>query len=128
MALRTDIRVLVVDDMAVSRQILGQMLDHMGIGQVDICAGGEDALATLKRQPFDLVISDMAMPGMDGVELLKRMNCIDRCRKTRFVLTSGNDVSPHLDEARRHGLRGVLIKPFDIESLLRCVEGAVGRI
>lgn len=128
MAIRTDIRVLVVDDTAVSRQILGQMLDRMGITRVETCPGGEEALAALARKPFDLVIADLAMPGIDGVELLKRMNGIDSCRNTRFVLSSGTDVSDRFDEARQCGLGGLLVKPFDIDHLLECVERAFGRI
>ena len=59
MALRSDLRVLVVDDMSVSRQILAQMLDHLGISRVTVASDGEDGLQVLLKQVVDLVISDL---------------------------------------------------------------------
>ena len=128
MALRTDLRVLVVDDMSVSRQVLGQMLDQIGIRQVITCASAEEALAALAKKPIDLVISDLNMPGMDGIELLKAMRGISKCRATPFILTSALDSSPRFAEARANGMRSLLIKPFQIDLLLHCVEHAFGRI
>ncbi len=128
MALRRDIRVLVVDDMAVSRQILGQMLDHLGVGQVTTCANADAGLQVLRTQAVDLVISDLNMPAMDGVGFLKRLRQLPGHTATPFVLTSGIDSSGRLDEARQMGMRSLLIKPFKVDLLLHCLENAVGRI
>lgn len=128
MALRRDLRMLVVDDMSVSRQILGQMLDHLGIRQVHICASGDEALDVLRAQPVDLVISDLHMPAMDGIAFLKRMRAIPGHSSTPFILTSAVDSSPRFAEARQFGMRALLIKPFKIDLLLGCVENAFGRI
>jgi len=128
MALRTDLRVLVVDDMSVSRQILAQMLEHLGISRVTIAANANDAIASLEKTPADLVISDLNMPGMNGLELLRSMRCHRRNRNTRFVLTSAQDQSPQFAAARALGMDALLIKPFRIDMLLHCVELATGRL
>ena len=112
MARRTDLQVLVVDDMSVSRQILGQMLDHLGIHNVTLCGNGEDALALMAERRFDLVISDLNMPTMDGIALLKSMSCHQFMQNTHFVLTSAVDASPRFAEARKLGMQALLIKPF----------------
>ena len=83
MALRTNLRVLVVDDMSVSRQILTQMLDRLGVRRVETANSGQDALNLLALSPADLVIADLNMPGMDGVDLLRSMRRSDRTHGAR---------------------------------------------
>ncbi len=128
MALRTNLRVLVVDDMSISRQILTQMLDRLGMQRVETARTGQEALDMLACSLADLVIADLNMPGMDGVELLRSLRRSDRTRHARFVLTSGDCGSARIDVARGLGMDAMLVKPFRLDVLLRCVEDAAGRI
>ena len=66
MALRKDLRLLVVDDMAVSRQLLAQILEQLGLVDVRTAQNGQEALMRLDQHPADIVIADLNMPGMDG--------------------------------------------------------------
>ncbi len=128
MALRRNLRVMVVDDMSVSRQVLIQMLERLGVRQVISASSGPEALEALRRYPTDLMISDLHMPGMDGVELLSQVRLGERSTGCQFVLTAEEEDSPRFAEGRRLGLDGLLRKPFEIDSVLQSVELAAGRI
>lgn len=128
MALRKDIRVLVVDDMSVSRQILLQMLEVIGIQNVRGASDGRAACSSLAAEPAELVIADLNMPGMDGLELLKKLREDRRFFRVGFVMTSGDDTDPRIDDAWRCGMSRFLSKPFDIKKLMNCLESAAGRI
>ncbi len=128
MALRKDLRVLVVDDMPVSRQILLQMLEQIGVATVDTAPSGQNALASLSDYPADVVIADLHMPDMDGLELLRRLRSDRRNNKIGFVMTSGDDSNEKIAEAWHDGLDRFLPKPFDMQRLIVCLESIAGRI
>ncbi len=128
MALRKDLRVLVVDDMSVSRQILLQMLEQIGVATVDTAPSAQNALASLSEYPADVVIVDLHMPDMDGLELLRRVRSDRRNSKIGFVMTSGDDSNEKIAEAWHDGLDRFLPKPFDMQRLIACLESIAGRI
>lgn len=128
MALRKDLRLLIVDDMAVSRQVLVQLLEQLGLVDVRAAQSGEEALLRLDQHPADIVIADLNMPGMSGVELMRRIRADRRCHATRFVLTSGHESDPRIDAARLNGLDRFLPKPFCADHLIRALEGVSGRL
>lgn len=128
MALRKDLRVLVVDDMSVSRQILLQMLEQIGVAWVDTAPGGQRALASLRERRADVIIADLHMPDMDGLELLRRLRGDSRNHKIGFVMTSGDDTNEKITEAWHDGLDRFLPKPFDLQRLIACLESIAGRI
>jgi two-component system chemotaxis response regulator CheY len=128
MALRRNLRILVVDDMSVSRHVLQQMLEALGINQVRVASSAAQALETLKQVPIDLVFADINMPGINGVEFLKRLRSEEKTCRIRFVLISGDDTSDAIAEAWRLGIDKFLPKPFNINSLTNCVEAISGRI
>ena len=128
MALRKDIRVLVADDMSVSRQVLMQMLEVIGIADVRSASDGENALQSLIGHPAELVIADLNMPGMDGLQLLRRLREDRRFFRIGYVMTSGSDTDPRIDCAWQSGMNRFLVKPFDINRLMGCLEAVSGRI
>ena len=128
MALRKDLSVLVVDDMTVSRQILLQLLEHMGVQKVQSAAGGVDAMLSLERRPADVVLCDMNMPDMTGLQLLQHLRADAQHNRIGFVMTSGEDTGEMIQEAWHHGMDQFLPKPFEMDSLITCLEGVAGRI
>lgn len=128
MARRSDLSILVVDDMSVSRQVVAQMLEGFGVRDTVTAADGAEALAWLRVHRADLVIADLNMPGMDGVALLGALRDWPRTAGVRFILTSADDASPRFDVARRLGIDALLLKPFRRDSLLAMVEEIAGRI
>ncbi len=128
MALRKDLRMLVVDDMSVSRQILMQMLETIGIASVMTASDAQSAIASLVMQPADIVIVDLNMPSMDGLEMLSYLRGDRRWAQIGFILTSGDDTNEKIDMAWGAGMDRFLPKPFDINRLIACLEAVTGRV
>ena len=128
MALRKDLRLLIVDDMAISRQVLTQLLEQLGLVDVRTAQSGQEALSRLDQHPADIVLADLHMPGMDGIELLHRVRADRRSFAARFVLCSANDADPRIDEARMCGMDRFLPKPFTADRLIRVLEAVSGRL
>lgn len=128
MALRKDLRILVVDDMSVSRQILVQLLEQVGVNSVRTAQSGSDALATLAKEPAEIIIADLHMPDMDGLELLQRLRNDRRSCGIGYILASGDDGSEKITDAWHMGLDRFLPKPFELSRLITCLEAVAGRI
>lgn len=128
MALRDQLRVLVVDDMSTSRGLIMQALDGMGIRQVGYATDGPSALQTIEAAPAHLVISDYNMPGMDGLQLLQALRSNARTKGVGFILITGRADAGLIDLGRRFGMNNFLKKPFTPQDLRACIEAVVGRL
>ena len=128
MALRDNIRIMVVDDMSTSRGLILQPLEMIGVKNLDFRRDGKSALDTLMRKPAHLVISDYNMPGMDGLELLKALRECKMTRRTAFILVTGSAEKDLVNRAREHGINNFLKKPFTPQSLQACIEAVVGKL
>ncbi len=128
MALRDQLRIMVVDDMSTSRGLIMQALDAMGIRQVSYAVDGPGALATIAKSPVHLVISDFNMPGMDGLQLLQSLRNEPRSRGVGFILITGRADREIIDAGRKFGMNNYLHKPFTPQDLRACIEAVVGRL
>jgi diguanylate cyclase (GGDEF)-like protein len=115
---RTQARILVVDDDRLMREIVSDAL--AGLASVETCAGVEAAVAALERQPFDLVLSDLVMPGRSGLELLEFVR--REHAMTDFVLLTANASVESAVEALRMGATDYLTKPVQPEELQLVVD------
>lgn len=128
MALRDQLRIMVVDDMSTSRGLIMQALDAMGIRQVAYAVDGQGALVALAKSPVHLVISDFNMPGMDGLQLLQALRTEPRTRGIGFILITGRADKEIIDAGRKLGMNNFLRKPFAPQDLRACIEAVVGRL
>ncbi len=128
MALRDQIRVIVVDDMSTSRGLITQALDQIGIRNVATAADGATALKTLEKHPVHLVISDYNMPGMDGLQLLHSLRKGARTAKVGFLLITGRADKQIIDTGKKLGMNNFIKKPFDAAGLKGAIEAIVGRL
>ena len=128
MSLREQLRVMVVDDTATSRGLITDALGAFGIQHVRSANSGTAALADLAAHPAHLVISDMNMPGMDGLQLLSTLRKSPRTAKVGFLLITGRASNEIISEGKRLGMNNFVAKPFENKDLLRAVEAIVGRI
>ena len=114
-------KILVVDDEAIQRDIVKDILEDQGY-DVLTSGSGPDALECLKTAPVDLVLTDLRMPGMDGVELLERVKALDPDIVV-VVITAYGSVESAVD-AMKKGAYHYLTKPLGKEELKLVVERA----
>ena len=115
-------RVLVVDDDKAVRAALGVNLRKAGY-EVTLCRSAQEALAALADRPFDLVLTDVAMPGMSGLELLAQLRAT--WPNVRIVVMTGYGSVPDAVATMKAGADDYIIKPISREELLVIVERAV---
>ncbi|HUK55360.1 MAG TPA: sigma-54 dependent transcriptional regulator [Nitrospiria bacterium] len=114
--------VLIVDDEKVQTSILGDILTHEGF-DVTTENNPEQALAVAQNQSFDLVISDMKMSQMDGIELLKRLRKINPDLHV-IIMTAFGTIETAV-KAMREGAFDYVMKPFSKEELLITIQRAI---
>lgn len=112
-------RILVAEDHAPTRLMMGRLLRQAG-AEVTTARDGEEALGYLLTQRFDVLLTDLRMPVMDGFELMHHCQHLpDSHRPQRIIAISG--------EYEANALRGqsvnFLAKPFNLEGLLKLIEG-----
>ncbi|MCX7927140.1 MAG: response regulator [Candidatus Omnitrophica bacterium] len=117
--MKPPVKVLVVDDEACVRGLLKQLFELKGLG-VTVASDGQQALEELKKGNFDWVFLDVRMPGMDGIEILKKMKQINP--KAKFVMMTGYSVEDKLAEAKKIGIFTTIRKPFDLQELSQFIE------
>ena len=124
-AVRPSLRVLLVDDEPGIRVSLARFLERRG-HHVDVAAEGEEALRLLDEpttDPFDLVVSDLRMPGLPGEQLLQRLLERDPDWTRRIVFITGDAANPRTAAAIGHV--PVVLKPFDLAALAELLEARV---
>lgn len=109
-------RVLVVDDSTLARQVVRSILGDLGHPDIAEARDGEEALALLEQAPFDLVISDDAMPGLDGLGLLRGLQEGSTRAVPVLMLGEARNVE-HIVELMKAGAYGFLKKPFTLAAL-----------
>jgi CheY-like chemotaxis protein len=121
-AILRGVRALVVDDDADTRQLIRTVLEQQGAEVVE-AASGEDALALARQAGFDLLLADIAMPGMDGYELIAE---IRNARPSIAAVAVSAYARPDDHErALAAGYAGVETKPIDIVRLVGTAAACV---
>jgi len=128
MSLKTQLKVLVVDDMATSRNLITMALDNIGIENYEWEASGQDALQHLAKNPAHLVISDYNMPNGTGIDLLRAVREYPPLAKTGFIIVTGSPDERILKAGTVLGLNNFIKKPFTTLQLQACIEKVVGRL
>ncbi|MCA9410049.1 MAG: sigma-54-dependent Fis family transcriptional regulator [Candidatus Omnitrophica bacterium] len=114
-------RILVVDDTAMTRETIAAILSEIP-ADVATANNGEEALKLVKETPFDTVVSDIMMPGIDGLELLREVKKVTP--SIGFVLVTGYGNVRDAVTAMRHGASDYLQKPIQNDELIAVVERA----
>lgn len=128
MALRDTLKVLVVDDMSTSRGIILQALDALGICNVESAENGTGGMQRACRGTLDLILSDLYMPEMNGLQLLQQIRHDPKTRGIGFILVTGRSDPTILAAGRKLGMNNFLKKPFSSEEMKVSVEAVVGRL
>ena len=114
-------RILVVDDQQDILDVTSLVLSGAGYA-VDTAESGESALSALEQEPFDLVLLDINMPGMDGWETLRSIRCDDAMRDVRVVMFTVKGEIRDKIESLQEGAVDFITKPFVVDDLIERVE------
>lgn len=128
MALRDQLRIMVVDDMSTSRGLITQALDECGISQIESTADAMNALKRIAVWPVHLVISDMNMPGMNGLQLLQALRTNPKTKGVGFLLITGKADRQIIETGKALGMNNFLAKPFQPKDLIHAIEAITGRL
>jgi DNA-binding NtrC family response regulator len=115
-------RVLVVDDHLQARESMADVLRHAG-HQVECLASAAEALKVLERESFDVVITDLQMPGMSGLEFIHQLE--RRPHGAQVLMVTAHASVASAVDAMRHGAFDYIEKPFDVEQLEQLVARAI---
>jgi DNA-binding NtrC family response regulator len=117
-------RILVVDDeKSVAFFLRENIADLYPEYEVEMACSGEKAMGKIVTEPFDLVVTDLCMPDIGGLEIIRHLHQISP-RASAILITAygGSRVEA---EARRLGVRGCLTKPFDMDDFTQVVQEAL---
>ena len=117
--------ILIVDDSAAIRKILQRVLGQADIpvGSVFEAGDGAAALEIMKNQKVGLVLSDINMPNMDGLELLGRIRAVEEWRKVPVIMITTEGAAAKVQEAVALGASGYVRKPFTAEQIKEKLAG-----
>jgi len=122
--LNKNIRILIVDDFSTMRRIVKNLLADLGFTNTAEAEDGSGALALLRAEPFDFVVTDWNMPVMTGIELLKAIRADDKLKSLPVLMVTAEAKREQIVEAAQHGVNGYIIKPFTAQTL----EEKLGKI
>ena len=128
MSLRDTLRVMVVDDMSISRALISQSLDDLGISHYIVENDSRTALGKLVAQPVHLVISDMNMPGLTGLQLLEALRHSKPTQKIGFILITGSPTPDIIRIGQELGLNNLIRKPFTTATVRASIESVFGKL
>ncbi|QYK01519.1 response regulator [Shewanella psychrotolerans] len=114
-------KILAVDDSASMRQMVGFTLKTAGFDVTEAC-NGDEALNAAKNGSYDLVISDVNMPVMDGITLIKNLRTLPEYKFTPLLMLTTESGTDKKQEGRNAGATGWIIKPFNPDQLLATVN------
>lgn len=115
--------VLVVDDVASNRMLASEALKSAG-HKVWQANNGQEALALLQDQAFDLVLSDLRMPHLDGIQLLEKIRQQHSLDELAVILTSAHFATGQAEQLLALGVTACLAKPYTPEALMEAIQGA----
>ena len=112
-------RILIVDDSSVMRKIIERSLRQAGLdlGDVVEAGNGVEALAAVRQSPFDLILSDINMPAMDGIEFLRQLVTVESSRGTPVIMVTTEGSESRVVEALSIGAKGYIRKPFTTDQI-----------
>ncbi len=114
-------KILIVDDSESIRELVGMTLESSGY-HVTKSVDGEDALEKLSGHSFDLIITDLNMPKLDGIGLVKAIRAMKELAGLPILLLTTESQNEKKEEARSAGATGWIVKPFAQDKLMAVVQ------
>ncbi len=120
-AIRRDLTILLAEDNAVNQKVALLMLKRLGY-QADVVANGREVLQALQRQPYDVILMDIQMPEMDGLEAAKSIRKMSLQRQPKILALTAHALQGDREKCLASGMDGYISKPVQIEELRLSLE------
>ncbi|MCS7213214.1 MAG: response regulator [Candidatus Calescibacterium sp.] len=117
-----DIKILVVDDTPMIRNIIKDILMKLGYNNIKDAENGIHALQKLREEKFDLVFLDWNMPGMQGIDVLREIRKTDVYKNTPVIMVTAEAEKEKVITAIKEGVSDYIVKPFKPSTLKDKIE------
>ena len=118
-------KILVVDDSATMRRIISAQLNQLGFGNIDEAENGQEGIEVLKREEFDLVLTDWNMPFMDGHTMVRNIRATDKLKHLPILMVTTRNTKADVVEAVKAGVNNFITKPFKPSDLRQKIEAVM---
>ncbi len=120
--------ILIVDDSKVMRSVIRRILDmcSMDINELYEASNGKEALDILGKNLIDLILADLNMPVMDGVEMIERMSDDGLLKTIPVIVVSTDGSETRIEELKSKGVRAFIRKPFTPEIIISVISDVTG--
>ena len=122
MSARKNLKILVVDDFSATRAILINQLSNLGYSNTVVSEDGFSALARLKSALFDLVVTDLNMSDMSGLDLLKKIRTDSELKHIPVLMITSEDLQGNIVTAIKAGLNDYIFRPFEEHTFKQKLE------
>jgi CheY-like chemotaxis protein len=123
----SDKSILIAEDSREMARIVRSLLASLGFQDIDEVPDGAAALTKLKKRHYDLLISDIHMEPMNGLELITELRADDALAALRVIVMSGSGEETKVLQAKEVGVDAYILKPFSVATLRRIVGGVMQR-
>jgi two-component system chemotaxis response regulator CheY len=117
-------KVLTVDDSTSMRQMVAFTLKSAGFDVME-ASDGVEALEIAKQNKFDLVVTDVNMPNMDGISLIRELRALDDYKFIPMLMLTTESASDKKSEGKAAGATGWIVKPFNPDQLLATIKRVI---
>jgi CheY-like chemotaxis protein len=127
MAAHSPLRILLAEDNLVNQKLALRLLSQMGY-QADVAANGLEAIQAVERQPYDVILMDVQMPEMDGLEATRRLCAqIPASKRPHIIAMTANAMQGDREMCLQAGMDDYLSKPIRVEELVRALSQSPSR-
>ncbi|MDX1518745.1 MAG: chemotaxis response regulator CheY [Gammaproteobacteria bacterium] len=123
-----DMKILIVDDFSTMRRIIKNLLRDLGYTNTAEADDGMTALPMLLNGNFDFLVTDWNMPGMQGIDLLKKIRGDDKLAGLPVLMVTAESKRDQIVEAAQAGVNGYIVKPFTAATLKEKIDKIFERI
>lgn len=117
-----DLKILAVDDSATMRRIIINTLKRAGYNEVVEATDGKDAIAKMKVEEVNLVITDWNMPEMDGLTFVTTLRSMEKYKSIPILMVTTRSVKDDIVNALKAGVNNYIVKPFTPDTLKQKIE------
>lgn len=117
-----DIRVLVAEDNVVNQMLIYDLLSMLKIDNIDIACNGYEALEYFKNNTYDILITDIQMPEMNGIEVTKEIRSKEEYKDFPIIALTANVMNEQLDEYYSAGINDYIAKPLEVEEFIQMLN------